>query len=382
MNPEVEVYVKELSKLRYGYPLYDPDPAESYDRVRIGDVGYVTDYGCFLRLFNVFYPEGHPINNLGVPDGFMPFDERYQRSHRSQAIQPGVICSSHVRRLDAGASFSGGVFPVGFTIRLSCADHQGAALVIKRRAVREDTRCRKAFRDLMLRRHQAWYAFARDELQTDTTMDDILLVTGHIMTNEWATATVVEKTRNCEMRFNYGSGLGTLGDASASVWGSWTSSVSLPLRFGPTSLPPPRADSNSTSVHISTTNTSSPTDQPLVPQTANVEDDIDPPPNQCIFVRGYRLILRPPFFLRKIKAAAEPKDEDGRSRDQNKHSVLVVAASLDSREEIGKDNLTPKQCDIYEGARDYIFMNSDVDVVLLSDDDVRMQINPTTSLST
>lgn len=106
-NPEVEVYVKELSKLRYGYPLYDPDPAESYDRVRIGDVGYVTDYGCFLRLFNVFYPEDHPINNLGVPEGFVPFDERYQRSHRSQAIQPGVICSSHIRKLDGGTSFSG-----------------------------------------------------------------------------------------------------------------------------------------------------------------------------------------------------------------------------------------------------------------------------------
>ena len=107
MNPVGAVYVKELSKLRYGYPLYDPDPAESYDRVRIGDVGYVTDYGCFLRLFNVFYPEDHPISNLGVPEGFVPLDEKYRRSHRSQAIQPGVICSSHVRKLGGGLSLDG-----------------------------------------------------------------------------------------------------------------------------------------------------------------------------------------------------------------------------------------------------------------------------------
>ncbi len=106
MAPEAEAYVKELSKLKYGYPpsLYDPDPADSYDRVRIGDVGYVTDRGRFMRLFNVFFPKGDPINGLGVPNGFIPMDKRYQRSHSSQPIPAGAVCLSHIRKVGGGLS--------------------------------------------------------------------------------------------------------------------------------------------------------------------------------------------------------------------------------------------------------------------------------------
>lgn len=225
--------------------------------------------------------------------------------------------------------FSGAI-PAGLTIRLSCTDHQGAALVIKRRAIREDTRCGKAFRDLFLKNHETWYAFVRDELQTDISMNDILFVTGHILTNEWATATVVEKTRDCEIRFNAGDGLGAFGGcgASASVWGSWTSSVSLPLRFGPTSLPPiqpnDRNAAQTTSQPLNITSVRTTDSSNLM--TLNPDETQDAPPNQCIFVRAYRILSRP-FFLRKITAAAEPKDED---ENEEKHYPLAVRVGLDS----------------------------------------------------
>ncbi|KLO18857.1 hypothetical protein SCHPADRAFT_819107 [Schizopora paradoxa] len=349
LNPEAEVYVKELRKLRYGFPLYDPDPAQSYDRVRIGDVGHVTDNGCFLRLFNVFYPEGDPINALGVPDGFVLFDEIYRRSHISQAIQPGVICSSHFRRIEGGASFNGGVIPAGLTIRLSCADQQGAALVIKRRAIREETRCGNAFRELILKNYHAWYTFAHDTLQADIRgAEDIFLVTGHILTNEWATATVVEKARNCEIRFNAGDELSPFGGASASLWGSWTSSVSLPLRFGPTSIPPQLTNVHNTALSAP----ASPTSSIASPISESIVDSV---PNQCIFLRAFRVAARP-FFLRKIKAAAEPKDENDRDLDEENHRLIAMDVGVDDDDESEDEHGSGKQRDAFEVARDYIFM--------------------------
>ncbi len=104
--PEVEVYVQEMSKLKYGYPLYDPDPARSY-AICIGDVGYVTHFGRFLRLFNVFCPEGDPINNRGVPNGFVPLNVELRQPFPSHPIPAGVICLSRVRKVGGGLSLNG-----------------------------------------------------------------------------------------------------------------------------------------------------------------------------------------------------------------------------------------------------------------------------------
>lgn len=235
-----------------------------------------------------------------------------------------------------------GVIPAGLTISLSCAEQQGAALVINRRAIREDTRCGKAFRDLILKNYEVWHSFARDDLQADISVKDIFLVTGNILTHEWATATVVEKTRNCEIQFNAGDGLGPFGGASASMWGSWTSSVSLPLRFGPTSLPPAHSDARpiapnlSDSYDVTDVRTAEPTESTI----SDHEETSEPLPNQCIFVRAYRVLLRP-FFLRKIKAAAEPKDEVSRGSDEESHYPIAVQVGLDpdGDSETGDDEL-------------------------------------------
>ncbi|KLO09886.1 hypothetical protein SCHPADRAFT_833389 [Schizopora paradoxa] len=325
-NPEVDVYVKELSKLKYGYPLYDPDPAGSYDRVRIGDVGYVTHYGCFLRLFNVFFPEGHPINNYGVPEGFRPLPQALQEPRRSLAMQPGVICSSHVRRLEGGTTFDGGMLPAGLTVRLSCTDQQGAALIIKRPAVREDILSELILKNLLKKNYESWVSFARDSLMRDIGVSDLLLVSGHILTNEWATATVVEKTRNCEIQFSAGST--PFGNASASVWGSWTSSVSLPLRFGPVPLPPAAPE---TDVHFgfatgsfSNSSDSSGAHTSLPSRTVNEQI-----PNQCIFLLAYRILTRR-LLPAQIKAAAEPRDESGNGFDTEKNYQIGIRAGINS----------------------------------------------------
>jgi len=55
------VYATNLQQNR-GYPLRIPKPSAKlgspYDKegLQIGDVGYVNDYGEFIRLFNIFFP--------------------------------------------------------------------------------------------------------------------------------------------------------------------------------------------------------------------------------------------------------------------------------------------------------------------------------------
>ncbi|EJD08161.1 uncharacterized protein FOMMEDRAFT_52971, partial [Fomitiporia mediterranea MF3/22] len=61
-----------LQSMGYGYPAYEPKPAE-YDRVHIGDVGITHRDGYFIRVFNCFAQADHGINDqYGVPENFEP----------------------------------------------------------------------------------------------------------------------------------------------------------------------------------------------------------------------------------------------------------------------------------------------------------------------
>jgi len=56
------VYLEQLSSLYRGIPLWEPEPVKDYyDKVSIGDVGYVYE-GSFHRMFNVKLPWDDPIN--------------------------------------------------------------------------------------------------------------------------------------------------------------------------------------------------------------------------------------------------------------------------------------------------------------------------------
>ena len=74
-----DVYREELSgpySLRQGVALWDPKPPkEFYDKVSIGDVGYLQE-GIFIRMFNVMLPWDHPSNNkLGDLEFYEPLDQ-------------------------------------------------------------------------------------------------------------------------------------------------------------------------------------------------------------------------------------------------------------------------------------------------------------------
>ncbi len=58
-----DVYQEQLRSLFHGHPLWNPDPANLYQHVSIGDVGYVQE-GYFVRIFNAILPWDDPSNRL------------------------------------------------------------------------------------------------------------------------------------------------------------------------------------------------------------------------------------------------------------------------------------------------------------------------------
>lgn len=59
--PPHDVLREHLTSLFHGHALWMPDPANLYERVSIGDVGYVKD-GYFVRMFNVLLHWSNPLN--------------------------------------------------------------------------------------------------------------------------------------------------------------------------------------------------------------------------------------------------------------------------------------------------------------------------------
>jgi hypothetical protein len=71
-----DIYREQLANLYHGYALWEPDPGGQYDKVSIGDVGYIRR-GHFHRLFNILLPSDHSSHeSLGVPNGFETLETR------------------------------------------------------------------------------------------------------------------------------------------------------------------------------------------------------------------------------------------------------------------------------------------------------------------
>jgi hypothetical protein len=67
-----DIYKKQLSSPYHGLALWKPNPEGLYDRVTIGDVGYV-DEGAFIRMFNVTLPWDDKSNKtFGDPFHYDP----------------------------------------------------------------------------------------------------------------------------------------------------------------------------------------------------------------------------------------------------------------------------------------------------------------------
>lgn len=194
MSLECKVYQKELRSLGYGLPLYEPNPAD-YDHVRIGDVGIADKDGYFTRIFNCFAQADHEINaRYGVPEDFEPLEEWCKLTKARQALEPGLwYKSQHVHQIEGSVEFSKTNASAGMRVNFTVSSQQGAAFCLKNSAERIDATRHILLRKYMLKHFESWENFIRDtgiafELQ------NMIFVTGHDLTANWATATSAHRT--------------------------------------------------------------------------------------------------------------------------------------------------------------------------------------------
>jgi hypothetical protein len=95
--PVSKVYQDQMTTLSHGVALWNPNPPkEIYDKVSIGDVGYLHE-GSFLRMFNVMLPWNHESNRtLGEPEPYQALDCGPFANTLKRQFDKAKLCSRYV----------------------------------------------------------------------------------------------------------------------------------------------------------------------------------------------------------------------------------------------------------------------------------------------
>ena len=198
-------YRDQLASLYHGHALWEPDPAPLYDRVRVGDVGYVKR-GRFFRMFNVLLQADDDAQVYGVPEGFVQLNMGPFGNICTLNLPQGEYCSNTVRvvRRDghqaeyvmsyypvqacshAMYDFSGPGEPTSATFRCRRNNTGGAFLSLPFSGVRENAIRIKAFETYIRKHCDSWLEFTVINGLDVTRLEDIILVTGCDLTSSWA----------------------------------------------------------------------------------------------------------------------------------------------------------------------------------------------------
>ena len=173
-------------------------------------------------------------------------------------------------------------------------------------ARRQDTRARGAFGKWIIQHIDSWFAYAQDLGLGIDRMEEIILVTGCHRTRTWANTTFLEGQTRAQASFgvkvngvniNWQFSLGSAHGAVCS-WGP-EGNVSVSLQ----------------EISIS---------RVLKPIHQNLRED------QCVFIRGFRVVRVLGIFPRQLKGAAGPNpslDEDEDGHDPAKELVSIPASA-------------------------------------------------------
>lgn len=189
---------------------------------------------------------------------------------------------------------------VGGGFRFACETGAGAVLVLKDHMHGERMICSRQVKEYVRKHVESWYIFLdRLGLRDELGQQDILMVTGRSITSDWGVAAFTQKRNECSIDFH--TGLGT-SSAHLALGGSWANAHAVEHRSGPvTGIDIPQLPIVDRSTHSSRT-------------------------PQVVFVRGLYARVRNFRLPIKIKAAAEPQDDDHNSSDQDDafpaHSVM------------------------------------------------------------
>jgi len=251
-QPMGECYTfREELAIKYptlGHALWEPDPGGLYESVEVGDVGLIRT-GHFHRLFNALLPRDHPSNLSS-----------YNGSNYPQQLQPRTlnhINKSTNRQKDFRSrsvtkeAHGPNVFVLirpddDTSITFSCSGTKGALISLPVPAQCEDTIAHGDFSKWITRNIDDCMRLAEDLGWGVNRMEDIILVTGRHLAKSWVNVAFSESRRGAQVSFG--------------VRVSGVSGVHLEER-------------NGTGGELK-----------LGPSGENL------PENQCIFVRGYRVV--------------------------------------------------------------------------------------------
>ncbi|KZP15437.1 hypothetical protein FIBSPDRAFT_977812 [Athelia psychrophila] len=280
MPPEhpSRVYARQLLPLRYGYPLYYPEPLDNLSLelrkrgINIGDVGHVTPEGRFHFAFNIFTPQANrAINRSGVPDGFreMPLSVdddisclRNKHAEKSELKTEGKYSNSGNLHLGANANDGSSTLPVDLTMAYNAtkSSSESALLTMPHGAMGEDYDHIEDIRKYSIKNAPSWYTFINGTLARWAPNSSLYVVTGCDKSTTWGIATSAENSSSSDFSLTFAV---KFVSASAGYSCSWSTT--------------------GITVHRNST-------------ASNLGPGVMQPYNQCLFIRGFKIRAREGLF--------------------------------------------------------------------------------------
>ena len=265
------------------YVTREPAPLDYFNRVQLGDVGYVRR-GCFNLLFSAGCPLGERQLGADVPLTFQPLT--VGPIIKVQPRLPGYLSTKTFREAGVGLGASICAVPCvrpiapvppsdpgaysrmlepGFSISFQLTEKQGAALVTKYPTYKEDIQREQIFEEYTKRHYDSWVAFAREAGHASDISP--VLVTGFDMTRDFAMMSYLNSGVHLASEFT--ASVPGVASASASAWGTWRTEGLVHTNCGPQLCCPPSSIQN----------------VDLIASGNNHAEVVSDEYNQCVFVR-------------------------------------------------------------------------------------------------
>lgn len=366
-----------MSPLNKGHALWQPAPLPYFERVQLGDVGYIRE-GCFNLLFSARCPPS-PLKKLNIGRILQP-----------QPQIPGCLTGNQeatvITKPSSGTPVS--ALEPGSSIQLQFKERRGAALVTKYQTYKENIQAVGTFNKYVKENYASWVEFAREEGHGDVNP---VLVTGLDRTKDFAMMCYSNHDNGLECEFK----TSTSEVASGSAWGTWQTTKFIHMNHGPQLCSPP----------------SSANAEGLTPPGDHRAETASDEYNQCVFVRYFTMRTRL-GIPKVIKAGAGPHDpgtgwehddegllpevhsglgwdSDSDSDSESDMSSLLdgdgdddggSVTSIETESDIVIHNPTSDNKDDFDVIADYIFQNSDAESVLLHHRDITPLREPGSNL--
>ncbi|KAF4586118.1 hypothetical protein EYR38_009713 [Pleurotus pulmonarius] len=291
---DAEIYARRLLVKRHGYPLWVPEPygqSAIYETkgVRIGDVGFVTRDGGFRALFNIRASPEDPINWQGVPDGFQQIRlGPWAISHIPNFHPPDsfVTSTSAAQRsfgVGASAPQAQTIVSAGAALQYVWTSTEGGILHLPKGAERFDTKLKRTFQEQAIRHAKNWYKFAYE--CSDISNGALYLITGCDKTNSWMVGAFSDCASGSQVILQLNAIAGAL-EGQLSYSYSWATSSPASHRVGP-----------SNEVRFTRLEDL----DNLFRDDEIFATDATEGNNQCTFIRGFKITLRPDLWRRILR---------------------------------------------------------------------------------